>query len=265
MDLATYPRSFNQVRFDEQRFPLLDSPSADISQKFATSTLGGIPNYPKSGATTTLPTGSLSSGHTVRLPINPNVHSDDRTTTEAESDPDSSQNSNSVAHMFGNHISDTQESSTTSAHTTNTDTSNSDDTSSLSHHSDPDFRPSRTLQRYIPDPLESDFQIMEQRVRELEKQLELQQQSAAADLQQLTSQNIGPMNQLDELRDDPHMEVDSASHPTSEYEPLQQQVQDLQHHIQDLNVAHNEEMANRTQEVHRYLELARPYQGSLQS
>ena len=33
----------NQVRFDEQRYPLLDSPITDLSHKFATSTLGGVP------------------------------------------------------------------------------------------------------------------------------------------------------------------------------------------------------------------------------
>lgn len=41
--------SSNQVRFDENCYPLLDSHITDLSHKFATLTLGCVPNYPKTG------------------------------------------------------------------------------------------------------------------------------------------------------------------------------------------------------------------------
>ncbi|GMM59158.1 hypothetical protein DAKH74_057780 [Maudiozyma humilis] len=41
----------NKVRFDESIFPLADSKETTLSHDFATSAVGGIPSYPKSGKT----------------------------------------------------------------------------------------------------------------------------------------------------------------------------------------------------------------------
>lgn len=45
----------NKVRFDESIFPLADSKETTLSHDFATSAVGGIPSYPKSGKTLASP------------------------------------------------------------------------------------------------------------------------------------------------------------------------------------------------------------------
>ena len=266
----------NQVRFDEQRYPLLDSPITDLSHKFATSTLGGVPSYPKNGTSTTLPGGNISSagGADISIDLNADVSNNEAPKTTRINDQDSTSNPLHGSSPPGNQIENDMYDTFVSPEVSSDDDQSGQSSSSLQHDANVS-----DLNMSIPlNDIDNSDRLFGSG--------ELDPSSETNDVpmtNSLTSYEESSHSSDPDFRPSHALQRDVPPQPPSEYELLEQQVTALQeqlaiqqtaaasdlqqltstnaqlmHELDDLRTSHTMDLERRNQEFQQYLEASRP-------